>query len=653
MDALVAQMTTLVPAEARALLTVLAITGGPLAPKLALQAAGIRRNGRSLVHALRGLNLVRTRDVNGERLLEVYHDRVRQSVREALTPEDSVNIHARILRTFELSGQTDADLLHALALGAGQREAALRYGRAAAERANETFAFERAAQLYRRCIEICDGADVAGLWVKLAVALGHCGRGVQAAGAYLEAAKHAGQRESASCLQMAAAHLLRCGRFEQGAALVDKVLADMDISVPVSERAVATALAWERFRLRVRGMDSQLRAAEDAPSELLARHDLFENLGSVLTQYDPLRASLFQLRGLHCALDAGEPGRLVHALCRVATSASLAATPKATNEAAALLERAAVLARESAPQASGVVHSTRVVASYFLGRHAQAVEQSETYFNELRAEARADTRGNYYRRYIVAIMRIGSLQVLGRYRQSIAELTPLLEEAGATDNRSLYHNVVAAQTLAEEIMDQCGNTSARLDQLSEWLPRNHFGSLHVLHMTAVLGAGCYTRRHAWARAYLDASWERYLRSAMERGTWMAITMHAARARLLLNQYVVEGPQGSLLAAVRRDVGWLRRQRATAAATRIEARLAHLVNGDRDAAIRGLRDTIAQLDALGMVGEVARDRYALGTLCDGDEGRAQRRRALACLAELGVANPTSLIRAHYPELVEGE
>jgi hypothetical protein len=121
LDDLVVQIGAMLPIEAKNLLAVLAVAGRPMLPKLAMRAAGIQRDGRALVHALRGLNLVRTRDVGGERLLEVYHDRVRERVQSALSADERRSFHEGLLRALEWSGHADPDWLHSLALGAEQR----------------------------------------------------------------------------------------------------------------------------------------------------------------------------------------------------------------------------------------------------------------------------------------------------------------------------------------------------------------------------------------------------------------------------------------------------------------------------------------------------------------------------------------------------
>jgi tetratricopeptide (TPR) repeat protein len=557
-----------------------------------------------------------------------------------------------LFHTLRFAEQIDPDFLHVLALSAGLRDEALSYGKAAAERANASLAFERAAEVYERCIELAAAGEVAELWTKLALARGRCGRGVQAADAYLEAAKRVPARTAVALTQMAAAHLLRSGHFEQGEALATKVVADMRISIPASDRGVRAALVWERARLKLRGLECELRAPELVPAELLAQHDMFENLGSVFFNIDPSRASLFYLRGLHSALEAGEPSRLVLALCRVATGAAISASSGAARESEALLVRAEKLASASATHAQAAIMPTRVFASYFFGHHMQVIDFSETALHALRTDPHADTRGNYYRRHVVAAMRVGSLYVLGRYQEMTSELGLLLDEARATDNRALILTIAAAHVHMEEILDVSAATRSRLEQQARELPKNRFGTIHVVHMMAVVSAACFVGDYALAAECLDMHWDRFMGSSISRSGWLRLALHAARARLLLNQHVTAGADRALLAAVREDWTWLSKQGASHAAKRVAARLAH-VSGDVPKAIQCLREAISELEAQSMVGEAARDRYALGALLAGDNGRALCETSLRQLQALGVVNPRRLLRAHYPEFIEAE
>jgi len=176
-------------------------------------------------------------------------------------------------------------------------------------------AFERAAELYRSCVELCsqDSPDLLELWQKLALALAHCGRGRQAAAAYLEAAKHADGMRRVQLERSAASHLLRCGAFEAGEALLHKVLSELKIETPTSTAGLIAAIGWERARLALRSLDFEPRSVAEIPPEQYFVGHLCGTLSIELQPYDPLRAALFQARSLRMALDGHVPELLARA----------------------------------------------------------------------------------------------------------------------------------------------------------------------------------------------------------------------------------------------------------------------------------------------------------------------------------------------------
>jgi hypothetical protein len=153
-DNVVAELNGLLPLSAQKLLAFLAVAGRPLPPALALRAASVRDHGRAHLHTLHALNLVRMREVSGERLLEVYHDRVREGVLGLLPPARMRRIHKELLRVLEENARAEPDFLHIHARGANNGPKAYRYAREAAERAMEALAFDRAVYLYRECLSL-------------------------------------------------------------------------------------------------------------------------------------------------------------------------------------------------------------------------------------------------------------------------------------------------------------------------------------------------------------------------------------------------------------------------------------------------------------------------------------------------------------------
>jgi hypothetical protein len=183
------------------------------------------------------------------------------------------------------------------------------------------------------------------------------------------------------------------------------------------------------------------------------------------------------------------------------------------------------------------------------------------------------------------------------------------------------------------------------------LPRDKFGIVHLLHLVAVLCAASANHEFDWARAYLDASWGRYERSPLRRSGYLPLMVHAIRARVLLNEYVVEGRRGEPPREVREDLRAMVKNTSPSggATQRIEARLAYLAGKPQQAAGL-LRVGIAAYEAMHMAPDVLRDRYALGALLGGTEGAALQQAAEQGLRELGLVNPRADIGMQYPEFI---
>ncbi|HKP62663.1 MAG TPA: protein kinase [Polyangiales bacterium] len=652
-DALVAQTSAILSDDAKKVLDVLAVAGRPMPPKLAFAAAAVHHNGRAIVHALRGLSLVRTRDVGGSRMLEVYHDRVRERVSAALDQAQSAALHRALLNALEFSGQADPGWLHGLALGAGDHEQAFRFGLAAAQLAWSSLAFERAAEVYQRCVELAPADQLGELKEKLALAFARSGHGGKAADAYLDAAKHVPLERRARFTQLAASHLVRSGHFERGEALVHQTLNAMDASLPKSDAAVVAAIAWERARLALRGTAFKLREADAEQERLVETYDVFEALGASIQQYDPLRATLLQARAFRYALDTGEPRRIVRALCYAAINVAVSGAADAGKDADLLLERAETLAQQLPEYAYGTVCFGRAVSSFMLSRLQGVVQPSLDADRVLRAAAAESPETDfydYYRRFVVASVRIGARLTLGQVREASRELHEFVREAEATDNSALLLTLTLNRAYAERADGLESSSRARLDAHALELPKHRFGILHVLHMSAVMYVASENDDFAWADSHTERLWSQWLRSPIRGSGFLTHMICSTRSNLLMNRYLVER-KPALLDEVRRDLKLIARNKTLPAGTetRGEARLAHAA-GDRLRAAMLLRTSIERATARGVFPELACDSYALGALTEGPQGAAMQNAALAQLSELGFVDPRVVVRATFPEFV---
>ncbi|HKP59060.1 MAG TPA: protein kinase [Polyangiales bacterium] len=652
-EALVAQTQALLSPEATAVLAVLAVAGRPMVPRLALRVADVRHGGRAVLHALRNLNLVRTRDADGERLIEIYHNRIREHVYGQLGASVLRAIHNGLLRALENSGRADPDWLHSLALGADDKVLALQYGLNAAERAHAALAFERAAELYASCLELCQQDEVrCELWRELGHVLGYSGRGVRAAEALLEAAKLCQSTSDALQLKrQAASHFLRCGRFEQGDALSEEVMAAAGIQRPRSEGKLMAALVWERTLLGLRGLSFKQRNADEISPAVLARLDLLEDLRIALNTYDTLLSVWLGTQSLRLALDAGEPSRIIRALCNVGTLKSGEGTRRGAAAAREMLERASALASEfGTPRDRMELDVARAAVSFYETRFPDVLEPAAEADRALRELPPDSSDATYFFKFSARALRVGALSQLDwvRFRK---ECHVAKQEAVASENVLAVLLLALNESVCDEIVGQAELSVTRLEAQRELLPRQRFTVMHVLHLTAVYYAACATRRHAWGIGRVADYWDAFLRSPLRANTTLLMLAHTARARLLLNEYVEQRSNKQLLREALRSIKAV--ERATPLNhERLFGRVAYL-DGDITRAQELLERSAATFERTGYQFEVMRDRCALALLA-GDEDGARRAREVLEAFERDLGYPAAyargLMRANFPELI---
>jgi serine/threonine protein kinase/tetratricopeptide (TPR) repeat protein len=653
-EELVHRTVALLSREARELLVVLAIAGRPLAPGLALTAADVLRDGRSHIHGLQTLRLVRTRIVAGQRWIEVYHDRVREGVQTLLSSEESLQQHTRLLRVLERTHPIDADWLHDLAMGAHQAEKAYRYGLIAAERASATLAFERAAELYARCLSLNDKpANAVDVWVKLAVALARCRRGAEAAQAYLQAAEYAAPAAQPALLRYAASHLLRSGRFEEGERLVQRVLDVLGLKVPQSELGLMAAVGWERARIAMHGYKVKPLKDREESVRLVKAAELCGTLAVETQLHAPVRAAWFQARAMRLALESGEPAMIARALCLMGSSVCFSGTARAARQSAEMLGLAAQLAKQFDSDDVTVELSTGpALAAMFLGRPLDVIEHSDAANRAYASKISGGGHGDYFYRFAVNAARLAALQSLGRHVQARDELHDYLERAQATDNRAAILQVTLTRTLAERSVDNCASSRQRLDAERAELPAGTFGILHLLHMIATMIAACSNGDHEWAFSRLEQDWPAFLRTPLHGMAYTTSVAHFAHARLLFNHHVITRAKGDVQRLIRPDLREIaslpQSTYRDAVLARLRARCAYLT-GERSSAVALLRESASLLDGASFLDEPERDRYVLGRLMGGTEGAQLCAAAEAALRRLGALVPLEELQSYSPEL----
>jgi serine/threonine protein kinase/tetratricopeptide (TPR) repeat protein len=655
-DTLVSRRTSLLSEGARELLNVLAVAIRPLPVRLARQLTAAEYDARAALHELSGFGLVRTQEGEGERLVTTYHDRLREALLRALDPDVRTELDRRLLRALEAEEGVDQAWLHALAWSIGERETALRHGLAAAEAAMLALAFEQAAELYGACLKLAadPGPQAAELWQKLAIAQAHAGHGQKAASAYREAARRSAGTRALQLERSAASHLLRSGHFEEGEALIAKVLSELHLDVPQSQPALLAAIAWERARLALRGLDFTPRSMEGIPTEVRYGGELYATLSIEIQPYDPLRAALFQARSLRMALEWGVPQLIARVLCVAATMAAVSGGAKAHARAKHMLDRAAELERaEPSTIVQGNICSARAVVAALRADMRETLVQSAEAERIYRQLVTFD-EGEYYHRFTVLAARIAALVQEGMHEQAEIELTRTENEARATENISALLLLSGARTRMDVMKDQPEQSMARLELERTQLPKHRFGLMHSYYLLSVMRIGCATGDVEWALRHMSEEWEAFQQSLLGRSSYMSVMWPGMHARMLLNRAVSRKESvAQATRAISADLRTLEHagvRGARPSAERLRARLAFLA-GDRAKAAKLYRaSSLEFLHQDRLPEEAARHDYVAELIAPGADSASIKATALETLRSFGYVNPLNDIAGYFPELV---
>ena len=174
LDSLLWERISQLDAAARRFLIATAIAGQPLEIADVFRAAGAGADPE-IVTKLKAARLMRTPRGEAQRV-DVYHDRVRETVAHRV--DDPTPVHAALAAMLDGSSAYSAELKASHWHAAGNRVRAGRLYAQAAKEASDALAFDHAAQLYERALELqtLEPAEALRLRVQLADSLANAGR---------------------------------------------------------------------------------------------------------------------------------------------------------------------------------------------------------------------------------------------------------------------------------------------------------------------------------------------------------------------------------------------------------------------------------------------------------------------------------------------
>jgi tetratricopeptide (TPR) repeat protein len=258
------------PEGARRVLAALAVSDGPRSLGLIETATDVDDVQRAIA-VLRASTFVRTRSQRSTTLVEPYHDRVREEIHRSLSEAERRTLHLACARAFEaLAPGACEQLLHHYE-GAGEPHQAGVYARQSAERAARAHAFEQAAALYRRALQLSpwEADEERLLHERLADALAMCGHSAEAAESYDRAAATADRAHRVRLEMLASCQLLCSGNATRGLERLFQNIGYVGVSMVHGPEAGFRAVAQVETALQeATGLSYRDEAAAD-PDRLL------------------------------------------------------------------------------------------------------------------------------------------------------------------------------------------------------------------------------------------------------------------------------------------------------------------------------------------------------------------------------------------------
>ena len=642
-DAVLRDRVARLPPAARTLLAVVALATQPIDPvdahTIASSLLAIPELAPLLV-TLRREHLVRSHSAHDQTTLEIFHDRVRNVVAEALAPAEQRAVHLALATHLERAREPDSEALHFHLEAAGEPTRAAAHALHAAARAREALAFDRAAALYRRALAHPGVDRRPHILTLLGDVLASDGRGGEAADAYEQAADLHAPQESITLelLRRAGFERLRSGQIDAGLAVLQKVLTGTDLRLAPTRTAALLSLLRHRVVLGVRGLGFHERNEQSIPADLLRRADVAWSVGaSGLGMVDDLAAGEFQSLALRLALEAGEPGRICRALAGEVAFSAVSGT-RSQRRTARLLHTARTLAeRQGDPHARGTVAMTAGVAAYLEGRFLDAASAC--------AAAEPLLRGSPDAAWDLVNAELFGLQAniyLGELARVGAAIAPLLRDADVRGNLYLLASLRSGPTHLHWLA-QDDVPAARIavdDAAKRWSTRGvqvqHYWQLH-----ARCNFDLYTGDPRAALARIESRWPD-LRTLLRIQFVRVEALHLrGRCRLACR----DGDLTRVLADAR-AIEAQRTPWGDALAQLLRAGIAAR-NADVRAAVAHLAEAAAGFDPASMALYAAAARRRRGELTDGPAGDLLRARADEWLATQDVRNPPRLLATLTP------
>jgi tetratricopeptide (TPR) repeat protein len=625
-------------------LQMLALCGRPMPPAIVHEACGLDGDDRRLVAQLRSEHLLRSS--GSAQRIELYHDRIREALVTSIGADERRRFHHRMALTLVASGAGEPEALYEHYREAGDHADAAVQAAAAAQKADHTLAFDRAAAYYRAAIELAPDSDASPGWTEaLGEALAHAGRPAEAAATFLRVAAEAETRRRVELQRKAAEQMLIGGHIDRGLDVIRTVLRDVGMRLPPSPRLALASLIARRARLRWRGLAFVARKPEAVAASELLRVDTCWSVAAGLALVDMIRSADFHARHLVLALDSGVPDRITRAMALEAMIQS-GGGGRRLPYVADCLARAEALASQTA-DAYGYALCTlaRGVAGFATGQWRQAHEQCERALTMLRGQRVAGT----WERNCAQVFSLGGLLYQGELRQASRVLPSLLAAArdrgdhySETDLRTRITLVWLATDQPEEGLREAAGA------IQHWSHAG-FHRQHYNYAMARIQTALYSGRAMAAWDAVSDSWASLERSQLLRMQIIRVEASYLRARAALAVAATGTETRRFLRIARQSTSGLVRERmpwSDSIAALLTAAIAHLEDRP-DTARHHLAVALQGFERADMKLYAAVSRRCLGQLTRGPSSEQYLREADEWMAAQDIVTPSRMTQMIAP------
>jgi serine/threonine protein kinase len=641
-DQMVAERLERLPDAARLLVEVIAVGGRPLPVSIVSQASGTGEGVERAIAAGSAGRFLRTGLRDGREVVEMSHDRFRETIVAQLPANRLRERHERLARALEAAPGADAEAVSRHLLGAGDSAAASRYAERAAEEAIAKLAFDHAARLFRLALETTQGSaeELRRLRSRLAAVLEWSGRGPEAAQTYLEAAEGAPPILRAELERAASIELLACGRMAEGAAVLHRVLVAVGLPAPRSALSAVLWLLVYRMRLAVASLSGfrfKPHAPDAVPRIERARVDSVFSAAVGFAVTNVILGTCMTARSLLLARRYGDRFQVMRASMLEASQRAGLGGKQGKIERA-LVDLAQQLAEQEGTVPALHFFEGNLGASVYLrGEWKKALELLD------RATSRAATHDHSAGwRSTASAFACWTLNFLGEYRELARRHAAIV--ADAEQRGDLYTSVqlrdgsLAILRLADD--DPEGARREIEQSMSLW-PKDRYLLQHWQRLYGEAEIELYVGNGAKAYARVDRDTRVLKKSLLLVVQHVRVQTAFLRGRCAIASLDAEpAMRARRLAEARRlarqlekeGMGW-----SAPFAAILKAAVAN-AEGDRNGAIAALRSAIDLAMAAHMGGYAAAARYQLGTLLGGDEGAELAARAEEVLGAQDVRVP---------------